>query len=273
MKDGFLVYVAEPIDQAKGRMPAKWPVPVDWTLYHPSRAFSGAKGSAGPEDVNRAVLATVDGVIAFLPRGVPTIGVPAEIEWAIGNGIPVAIVTDIDESVAVRGFERRGAFATHRATAAVQWLQLAMPDLAPRDQVSFVRQHPRAQLPMRGYTDDVGLDLYASTDVIIPVMQFRDVPCGVICNLPPGMWGYITNRSSTMRKHRLWVTPGVIDPSFRGELFVGIWNVAGATHHVKVGDRLGQLILMPAVCPQPVWSDTVIEGEGGRGDAGFGSTG
>jgi dUTP pyrophosphatase len=272
MKEGWLVYVAEPIDQAKGVLPNKWIVPLEWTLYSPAQAFTGPSAD-GIEEVNRSVLATVDGVIAFLPRGVPTIGVPAEIEWAVANGVPVAIVTDIAESVAVRGFVRRGAFATESARSAVQWLQLAMPDTVPRDQVSFVQTSPHAQLPRRGYVDDVGLDLFASEEVIVPVMQFRDVPSGVVCNLPPGMWGYITNRSSTMRKHRMWVTPGVIDPSYRGELFVGVWNVSGATHRVKVGDRLGQLILLPAVTPQPVWSSVVLEGLGGRGDAGFGSTG
>lgn len=273
MKQGWLVYVAEPIDQANGQGPAKWIPSAGWTLYHPSRAFTGAGGADGIEDVNRAVLSTVDGVIAFLPRGVPTIGVPAEIEWATANGVPVAIVTDITESLALRGFERRGAYVTDYAPSAVQWLELAMPDLAPRDQVGFVQMHRSAQLPKRGYADDVGLDLFASEPMVVPVMQFRDVPSGVVCNLPPGMWGYITNRSSTMRKHRMWVTPGVIDPSFRGELFVGVWNVSGATHYVKVGDRLGQLILLPAASPQPVWASQVLEGVGGRGDNGFGSTG
>jgi dUTP pyrophosphatase len=119
----------------------------------------------------------------------------------------------------------------------------------------------------------VGLDLFASEAIRVPVMQFRDVPAGVICNLPPGMWGYVTSRSSTMRKHRLWVTPGVIDPSFRGELFVGIWNVSGATHDVKVGDRLGQLILMPAITPVPVWAEGIAPGTSERGALGFGSTG
>jgi dUTP pyrophosphatase len=268
-----LIYVAEPIDQAGGRAPAKWKVPENWTLYHPSRAFSGAKGSAGPEDVNRAVLSTVDGVLAFLPRGIPTIGVPAEIEWALGNGLPVAIVSDINESVAIRGFAHRGAFVSHRISPAVHWLETAIFDVAPRNQIGFVAKGANAQLPRRGYADDVGLDLFASEPVVVPVMQFRDVPSGVICNLPPGQWGFITNRSSTMRKHRLWVTPGVIDPSFRGELFVGIWNVSGATHYVKVGDRLGQLILLPAATPQPVWAEGIVDGIGGRGDAGFGSTG
>src|SRR4249919_3697239 len=246
------IYVAEPIDQAWGSGPPEWKPPDEWTLFRPSRAFSGAHG-ANLEAVNRAVLATVHGLLAFLPRGIPTIGVPAEIEYAVSHHIPTAIVSDLTESVALRGFADRGAIVHSDVDEAVELLRLEVQAAPSLDEISFVKVDDRATLPVRGYADDVGLDLYASEEMIIPVMQFRDVPSGVVCNLPAGTWGHITTRSSTMRKHRLWVTPGVIDPSFRGELFVGVWNVGGATHHVHVGDRLGQLILLPAFSPQPVW--------------------
>lgn len=267
-----LVYVAEPMDQATERLKHDWLVPEDWTLYRPSRAFSRAY-APNLDACNRAVMSAIDGIVAFLPKGVPTIGVPAEIEHALAHGIPTAIVTDIDNSVAIRGFAGRGAYVTTRVADAVKMLADDMDAQPDANEIGFVRTHPRAELPRRGFSDDVGLDLFASVAVRVPVMQFRDVPAGVICNLPPGMWGYITSRSSTMRKHRLWVTPGVIDPSFRGELFVGIWNVGGATHDVQVGDRLGQMILMPSVTPQPVWSEAILPGTSERGALGFGSTG
>lgn len=266
-----LVYVAEPIDQAQGQVDPGWTLPEGWTLYRPSRAFSGFAPEL--DATNRAVMTTIDGIIAFLPRGVPTIGVPAEIEHALAHGIPTVVVTDIPNSVTIFGFIDRGAFVTHRPQDAIKLLDEAMDSMPSPHEIGFVRTHPKAELPRRGFSDDVGLDLFASEAMRVPVMQFRDVPAGVICNLPPGTWGYITSRSSTMRKHRLWVTPGVIDPSFRGELFVGIWNVGGATHDVKVGDRLGQMILMPAITPVPVWSDTIAPGTSGRGALGFGSTG
>ena len=266
-----LVYVAEPIDQAQGQVDPVWVVPEDWTLYRPSRAFSGYAPQL--DATNRAVMTTIDGLIAFLPAGVPTIGVPAEIEHALAHGVPTVIVTDIATSVTIHGFAARGAFVTHRASEAVKMLAEDMDSVPDRNEIGFVRTHPRAELPRRGFSDDVGLDLFASEHVRVPVMQFRDVPAGVICNLPPGMWGYITSRSSTMRKHRLWVTPGVIDPSFRGELFVGIWNVGGATYDVQAGDRLGQMILMPAITPVPVWAEGIAPGTSERGALGFGSTG
>ncbi|HKN45079.1 MAG TPA: hypothetical protein VJW23_14280 [Propionibacteriaceae bacterium] len=268
----YVVYVAEPIDQATNGLAHQWTCPDEWTLYRPSRAFS-RPFDPNLDAVNRSVLATVDGVLAFLPRGVPSIGVPAEIEWALLHDLPVGIVSDVDESVALRGFAARGAIVGSDPMDVVEWLEIAMRDQPRSDEISFVRVHQKAVLPVRGYVDDVGLDLYASVDMTIPVMQFRDVPSGVIANIPTGSWGYITTRSSTMRKYRLWVTPGVIDPSFRGELFVGVWNVGGATHQVRAGDRLGQMILLPALCPQPIWADDIVPGMSDRGERGFGSTG
>jgi dUTP pyrophosphatase len=268
----YLVYVAEPMDQSPNRIQHTWRAPEDWTLYRPSQAFAGPFGP-NLDDCNRAVMTTIDGLLAFLPVGVPTIGVPAEIEHALSHGIPTAIVTDIDRSVAIQGFAARGAYVTDSAADAVKVLNEDLRHAPNKGEIGFVRTGANAELPRRGFSDDVGLDLFASEPMRVPVMQFRDVPAGVICNLPPGMWGYITSRSSTMRKHRLWVTPGVIDPSFRGELFVGIWNVGGATHDVRVGDRLGQLILMPAITPVPVWDVDVTPGITARGALGFGSTG
>ena len=271
-----VVYIAEPLDAAANHMPISWVVPDDWTIFRPGQAFNGVRGAEGAvqvERVNRAVLATVDGVMAFLPHGVPTIGVPAEIEWAIIHEIPVAIVTNNHASIAIRGFALRGAVVTESVRVARDSLSKMMAEQPEQGEIGFVRNDDKAILPSRGYPDDVGLDLYASADVRIPVHQFRDVPCGIVANLRPGTWGFITGRSSTLRRHKLWVYNGVVDPSFRGELFVGVWNMGGATYDVTRGERLGQLIIMPAVTPVPVWASAIFPGQSDRGQAGFGSTG
>jgi len=272
-----LVYVAEPIDQSTAE-PRKILCPDEWTLFRPSEAFQGAQSSLGPsvgiERVNRKVLAAVDGLLAFLPQGVPTIGVPAEIEWALLHGVPTVIVTDNEESVAIAGFEDRGAVVVAGRRLGVSELdKLMASETTMADTLGFVRTSPEAQLPSKGYEDDAGLDLYAAEDLVIRTRTFTDVPCGVVANLPPGTWGLIVGRSSTLRNHGLWVFQGVIDASFRGELLAGVWNPGPRAHHVKVGDRLAQLIVLPASPLRPVWADAIVPGASARGRNGFGSTG
>lgn len=127
-------------------------------------------------------------------------------------------------------------------------------------------------LPTRGYDDDAGLDLYVAQDVEIGPHEFVDVPTGVRIDIPHGYWAFIVGRSSTLRKRGLLVNPGIIDAGWTGELFAGVQNMKDQTIHVAAGDRLAQLILLPAavVGLEPVWGKVPTKA---RGERGFGSTG
>ena len=105
---------------------------------------------------------------------------------------------------------------------------------------------------------------------------WADIPLGVEVQLPPGWWGQLTGRSSTLRDRRLLVSQGVIDNGYRGALFAGVWNLGTEPARVEVGDRIAQLILLPLWRPE-VTADVVVEvdrlGPSSRGRSGFGSTG
>lgn len=131
---------------------------------------------------------------------------------------------------------------------------------------------PQHLLPSRGYADDAGLDLYVSQDMKVDPYEFVDVPSGVKIDIPEGMWAFIVGRSSTLRKKGLLVNPGIIDAGWTGELFAGVQNMTGQTVEVAAGDRLAQLILLPApvVGYEPEWGKVRDKA---RGTNGFGSTG
>ena len=129
-----------------------------------------------------------------------------------------------------------------------------------------------AQLPRLANSQDAGLDLYVSREVVIQPGEFVDVPCGLAAQLPPMSWGLLTGRSSTFRKHRLLVINGVIDEGYRGELFAGVVNLDNEPVVVQQGQRLAQLIVIPRMANfAPKLVGSLDEGE--RGDQGFGSSG
>jgi len=126
--------------------------------------------------------------------------------------------------------------------------------------------------PSRAYYDDAGIDLTTARETIIEPGQYVDIHTQVEgTQLPAGYWGLITGRSSALRKWRLHIPMAIIDPGWRGPLFVGVWNLGGNPVTVKPGDRLGQLILIPNN-PAPVEIVKTVDHHP-RGLKGFGSSG
>ena len=268
-----ILYWAEPIDQSAEPTDrdeyVKYATSLGWSVFRPSTAFVACEiPDPSVEQANRAVLAGACALLAWLPSGVPSVGVPAEIETALELGLPVGIVTDNRRSWAVAGFAGRGAVVGNHPETVLDLLSSGTWDV---QRLGFVKTTPAARLPYRSHATDVGCDLYTSEEAEIPVGAFVDVPTGVTCNLPDDVWGLVTGRSSSIRKHGLLVTSGVIDPGFRGPLFAGVLNVSQHPVTVEVDQRIAQLILIPAVFADPAWDEEVTTTD--RGANGFGSSG
>ena len=65
--------------------------------------------------------------------------------------------------------------------------------------------------------------------------------------------------------------PGVIDPGYRGEVGVILWNVSGHRAVVRPGDRIAQLLIVPTRSFPFVQYSALSATD--RGMGGFGSTG
>lgn len=143
----------------------------------------------------------------------------------------------------------------------------------PNQELVFEKVEEDAVLPSRGHESDAGLDLYCQDAVTIPPGGFARVGTGVKVQLYSEEWGLIVGRSSTLAGLGLLVAPGVVDPSYKGELMIAVQNLTDINAYVTKGQRLAQFILMINVggrC-EPVWGS--IEENSERGTGGFGSTG
>lgn len=128
------------------------------------------------------------------------------------------------------------------------------------------------QAPTRAYPDDAGIDLTTARETVIEPGDYKDIHTQVeATQLPAGYWGLITGRSSALRRWRLHIPMAIIDPGWRGPLFVGVWNLGGNPVTVRPGDRLGQLILIPNNPAAIEIVQTVSDHP--RGLKGFGSSG
>lgn len=278
-----VAYCAQPIDfigngkqvryveQIKDAMRAR-----GWVIYCPAQAFSVSYDTIpGPEieRVNQSVLRDAGLVVAFLPKGVPSVGVPSEIQMATSLGIPTAVLGAAGSWYLAGG----SANVFDKYDELIRWLPNAgVP--TPEPAIEF-RVGSGGILPTRAHAGDAGWDLYSDRDVYVEPGEFVDVATNVRVALPPGTWANIVGRSSTWRRWKLNVIPGVIDGGYRGWLFSAVHNPTADVIRVPYGTRLTQLILHQNVTSgytaRAVTRDQFdqIPAVDRRGSDGFGSTG
>lgn len=125
-------------------------------------------------------------------------------------------------------------------------------------------------IPTQAYEGDAGYDIYINDSVILAPGETRDIPTGVRVKLPAGYWGFLTGRSSSIRKG-LDVVNGIIDNGYTGELFVAVRNLSHQSVRLSSGTRLAQFILMPIVKTEFEQVEVLPSTE--REEKGFGSSG
>lgn len=293
----MLAYVAHPIDQAAQSewldhhkmlvgmklremdVAAYWPS-KSWQLNSVAMAWDQLRDTIGVVNCHAQAGAAI--TVAILPDGVTTLGVPSEIERALQWGQPVVIVAGDTTQRTVQYTEwlREGAFAAGDERLIAPMLYRAMesfkeaPPFDPPkpNEISVKLDHDTAWLPTRTYRGDAGFDLHLGEEVTLAPGEYVDIQCGISISMPPGVWGWLTPRSSTARRGLL-VNQAVIDQGYTGPMFVGVTNISAQPVHVAVGERIAQLIPMPLLAAD--MGVRVVESfpETDRGSNGFGSTG
>lgn len=139
-------------------------------------------------------------------------------------------------------------------------------------QVKIKRLHPDAVIPKYAKNGDAGLDLTA-INIISNTHSQVQYDTGLSVEIPEGYVGLIFPRSSVFQYEiSLSNCVGIIDSGFRGSIKV-IFNKTNGLDSLKykVGDRIGQLIILPYPKIELIEVDELSETE--RGSNGFGSTG
>jgi dUTP pyrophosphatase len=140
--------------------------------------------------------------------------------------------------------------------------------------VRIKRLRDDAYLPVyaHGPSEDAGLDLRASDDVMLQPGMPQLVPTGLAIELPPGYEAQIRPRSGLALKHAITLpnSPATIDPGYRGEIRVILLNLGKEDYGVHRGDRIAQMVI--ARYESIEWEEGEL-GESARGTGGFGSSG
>lgn len=143
-----------------------------------------------------------------------------------------------------------------------------------------------------GTAGSAGIDLHfyppAEKDKPLTILPGRSavletgIGVDVIQSDETGVCGQIWPRSGLSVNGRIETGAGLIDPDYKGEIMVHLYNHGTQPHVIEPGDRIAQLVLVTFIKPstlsvceytgeasEGIWQTRRKE----RGAAGFGSTG
>ena len=146
-----------------------------------------------------------------------------------------------------------------------------------------------AYMPTRAHDTDAGLDLYAREDKVVPAGGSACFDTGVHICLEDAVFPdngfsvcgwplikrlhtavFLKSKSGLNVKHNL-TSEGVIDMGYTGSIAVKVYNHGTEDYHVRRGDKISQLVIVPVLTPSIEVVQELDETE--RGENGFGSTG
>jgi dUTP pyrophosphatase len=134
--------------------------------------------------------------------------------------------------------------------------------------------NPDLPLPSRGTAGAAGFDVAsAEPDFVLHPGERRLVHTGLELELPHDVECQVRPRSGLALKHGIMLpnSPATIDPDYRGELRVIVWNSGAEPVPVTRGMRIAQLVFARFEVPEIVEAAELSGSE--RGIGGFGSTG
>ena len=138
--------------------------------------------------------------------------------------------------------------------------------------VKFRKVNPDAVAPKKAHPTDAGFDLtcyYVEEDRQKNVVSYGT---GISVEIPEGYVGLLTPRSSVYKMQlQMANSIGVIDAGYRGELVFKYRIVQPHVRRYTVGDRIGQLVIVPI--PDVELEEVNELDASDRGVAGFGSSG
>ena len=134
--------------------------------------------------------------------------------------------------------------------------------------------NPDLPLPTRQTQGSAGYDVAsAEADFVLEPGERRLVATGLEIELPPDVECQVRPRSGLALRHGITMpnTPATIDPDYRGELRVILWNAGSEPVPIPRGMRIAQLVF--ARFETPVVEEAAELSATDRGTGGFGSTG
>lgn len=121
--------------------------------------------------------------------------------------------------------------------------------MAMAKKLKVKKDRPEATLPVRPSEGAAWIDLFAAADVCIWAGDRAMIATGVSIALPAGTTGIICSHTGKAAKQGLAIAGGVmiVSGEYRGSIRIPVENNGIRNQWIRVGDRIGRLLVIPAV--------------------------
>lgn len=138
--------------------------------------------------------------------------------------------------------------------------------------IKFKKLDKNAKIPHKAHTTDAGFDLVCTSKEYDTVNNVLVFGTGLAIQLPDNHVGFLVPRSSVFKTGlSLANSCGILDAGYSGEIKFNFICNDRLRKNYEIGDRIGQLIIMPY--PQVEFEQVDELEETERGSGGFGSSG
>ncbi len=139
-------------------------------------------------------------------------------------------------------------------------------------QVKIKKMHPDAKVPAYAKLGDAGLDLTAVSVTYDAKEGYFEYDTGLAVEIPLGYVGLVFPRSSISKKNMMLCNAvGVVDSGYRDSIKLRFKALTQAPNTYEVGERVGQLMILPY--PMIELKEVSELSDSERGAGGFGSSG
>ncbi len=140
--------------------------------------------------------------------------------------------------------------------------------------IEIKKLNAKAIMPKRYSEHAAGYDICACLDknIIVDPNSLVLIPTGLAIAIESGYEVQVRPRSGLALKHQIGVlnSPGTIDPDYRGEVKVILYNFGNEHFTVTDGMRIAQMVI--SKYEEPQWEIVEDLSETVRGQGGFGHT-
>lgn len=160
------------------------------------------------------------------------------------------------------------------------WFDPKVPSASRSLDIKWKLLTPTAKLPAASRPGDIGFDVCCDEDFNLAPGETQKVSTGVqLADMPVmdnernRIFIKVEGRSGLSAKG-IFPIGGIVDPTYRGEVFVVLTNNGDFSHDFKLGDKIAQFVVYKvATAGEVIMQSSEKVTESVRGNQGFGSSG